>query len=92
MGADCKGPAEQRLQQRERVCSPAGEPTAVGRTPLTAAGMGQHGHRYSAERGAVQLYAQLPGKAGERAQNASPACRCPGEAGRDGRGKAASKL
>ena len=92
MGADCKGPAEQRLQQRERVCSPAGEPTTVGRTPLPAAGMGQHGHRDSAERGAVQLYAQLPGKAGERAQDASPACGYPGKAGRYGRGKAAAQL
>ena len=60
MGADCKGPAEQRIQQRERVCSPAGEFTAVGRAPIPAAGMGQHGHRDSTECGAVQLYAQLP--------------------------------
>ena len=54
--------------------------------------MSQHGHRDRAERGAVQLYAQLPGKAGERAQNAIPACRYPVEAGMDGRGKAAAKL
>lgn len=92
VGADCKGPAEQRLQQREGVRRPAGDLAAVGRPSIPAAGMGQHGHRDGTKRGAVQLYAELPGKGGKRAQNASPACGYPGKAGRDGRGKAAAQL